>query len=25
VGFRPVRTIAQRSGWRFTEGLKPRI
>jgi ubiquinone/menaquinone biosynthesis C-methylase UbiE len=24
TGFRPVRRIAQREGWRFTEGLKPR-
>ena len=23
-GFRPVRKIAERDGWRFTEGLKPR-
>jgi SAM-dependent methyltransferase len=23
-GFRPVRTIAQRDGWRFTEGIRPR-
>jgi hypothetical protein len=22
-GFRPVRRIAERDGWRFTEGLKP--
>jgi len=24
TGFRPVRRIAQREGWRFTEGLRPR-
>ncbi len=24
AGFRPVRKIAERDGWRFTEGLKPR-
>ena len=24
TGLRPVRKIAQREGWRFTEGLKPR-
>jgi SAM-dependent methyltransferase len=24
TGFRPVRIIAQREGWRFSEGLKPR-
>ena len=24
IGFRPVRKIAEREGWRFTEGLKPR-
>jgi ubiquinone/menaquinone biosynthesis C-methylase UbiE len=23
AGFRPVRTIAERDGWRFTEGMKP--
>lgn len=23
-GFRPVRRIAERNGWRFTEGIKPR-
>jgi hypothetical protein len=25
TGFRPVRHIAEREGWRFTEGLKPRL